>query len=297
MTDTAAPSVAIVTAVYPGVEAFFPDCLASLLPWQSHHRLVIADAGMPGLAEALAAAGLSATIVAADGTPARVRKAAIAAALATGAHWLVFLDADDVNAPVRLTALEAAMPGESVLFNDLILFGAVAAERSMFGDRFADGARVGLDDLLDANCLGLSNTAALAAAVAPVYDRVPDDAIAFDWALFSRILAGGVQARYVSGAATRYRQHAATLAGPGAGDFRRILTGVRVKAAHYRAVEDLHPGLVRRAAEFSALAARLQDDHSAAAAYVERMLAAAPPGHALWWEDVTSFEETDREAG
>ena len=286
------PVWTVVTAVYPGAEAYFPECLKSLEAQSDRDFcLVVADAGMPGLEEQLQAYSGPVRVRPASGTPARVRKAAIAESLATGAEWLVFLDADDIAETNRIEALRVRANDSDVLFNDLVMFGAGFKDpASMLSGRFRDGDTITLDKLNDGNCLGLSNTAARAHILAGIYQAVPDDVVAVDWALFSLALGESGCAVYVGNTSTWYRQHAATTVSATDLSEARIRASVAAKARHYAFLADHDAAFAARTEQFTQLARTLERDTAFASRYCAaiREIEIDQP---LWWERIKPREE------
>ena len=76
-----------------------------------------------------------------------------------------------------------------VVFHDLIFYGkGIAAEESMFGDRFFNGQKISEKDIRSYNFLGLSNTAVRTHGLVEIIQRIPDTVTAFDWAFFPACL-------------------------------------------------------------------------------------------------------------
>ena len=289
------PIWTVVTAVYPGAEVYFPECLASLEAQSDRDFcLVVADAGMPGLEEQLRAFSGPVRVRPASGTPARVRKAAIAESLSAGAEWLVFLDADDMAETNRIEALRARAADSDILFNDLILFGeGVNRPVSMLSSRFHDGDEVTRESLGEFNCLGFTNTAASARLLASVYESLPDDVVAVDWALFSLALVKADRAVYIGSTGTRYRQHPANMASFVDLSDEKIKAGVAVKARHYAFLADHDPGFAAKTEQFADLARNLEQDEALANRYCAAVRELGQTRSPLWWEHIKLREELE----
>lgn len=282
----------IAMAVYPGVEPYVAACLDSLVRQTDRDfSLVIADAGMSGMNRAVASCDVEMVVVSAFGTPGAVRQAMLAEAVEHG-DAVILQDADDEAAPNRVEVLRDRLAEHPLVFNDLFLFGdAYPVPRPMLAGRVVAEERYVLSDIRAYNVLGMTNTAARSEELARVLDLVPTDLVAYDWALFSAVLAQGNGAVFTDWTWTNYRQYAANVTGVDDFTNAQIEKGVGVKAAHYTFLErfDQHAGELRQA--YDALCDELAKDRAFATQYFDAVRAQAHEPFPLWWEAMKTKEE------
>lgn len=279
MTNATELDLAVLTTVYPGVEPYLVELADSLRAQDdpSFVLYVVNDAlDEDMLVEAFAP--LTPTFVAPGTSPAENRRAGIEALIADGVRQVVFLDADDTMAADRVGACRRALERRRLVFNELV----VPPDGPMIGGRYTNGAVVTWRDLLDFNVLGMSNTAAHLAAVAPHVEHIGEDPNVVDWGLFTRMLHQGDEAEFLADVHTYYRRHEGSFALLSA-EPEVVARAIEVKARHYDTLAALDPELARRAEVFGALRRRVQQDDAELERYVARCRRALPT-QPLWWE-------------
>lgn len=288
---TVAPRIAVFSVVHPLAEPFFDDFLDSLeSQTDQDFRVFLVDAGASALGERLADRQLNVTIHAAEGSPTAVRRQGIMAACRENIDWLIFLDSDDYCAPDRVARCRQSIAGADILFFDAVIFGkGIDKPISLLTRRF-EHAEQPEDILPHANFLGLSTTAARLKAVRAALDTLPDDLIAFDWALFTRMVLAGSVTRYVRGSPTWYRQHQDNIAGIFDLSDEQIRRGVAIKARHYALFRDAGALYARLAEAFAVLQRRIETDDIYRESYCQAVRKAAP-SIPLWWESMKLPEE------
>lgn len=276
-------SLAVVTVAHPTARPFLADMAASLREQTDRDFTVVVvdDACGDSIRESFD--GLKTRVIAAGASPADNRRVAIGAAIDDGFMHLVLADADDTFSCDRVARSRRALAEHPLVFNELLI-----DEAPVLGSRFRGGAALGLDSVLDGNCLGLSNTAARADVLAEASSAIHRDERIVDWALFTRALLRGHRAVFLHDVYTRYRRHDANLAGLGADDPTSIIRALEVKATHYRSFAHAGAPFAERAGAFEAVLTRVRSDANALGEYVRFCRASAPP-HPLWWEIARSM--------
>lgn len=283
--------LAVATVFYKGVESYAPDFLDGLRrQTDTEFTLVIANDGMAEVERLMAGYLLPCELFDVAGTPAGVRKQLLRRVAEAGYEVVILADADDVCSDNRVAVCRALLERENLVATDLVLWDSGSGSREPWlRQRFGSERRIDLDDLRDANCCGGSNMAARVAELTLHIDAVQDHLVAFDWALFTRVLLTGGSVRFTDQARSDYRQHGSNLAAPFGFDEESVFRGVRVKAQHYAALSDC-PGFSARARSFSELEQRLL----ASTELLSRYTAAVRehcPATPLWWEAIRPAEE------
>lgn len=284
--------LAVLTTVYPAALPFLDDFLEGLQNQSdSNFTLFIVNDGVEGLEDLPLGKNFDTRILKASGTPAALRRQGIDWVTQDGAEWVVFADSDDICASERVAKIRARRNNADGLFNDLLTFGShITQEKSLLSPRFKAGDAIRPDALVNVNFLGMTNTAAKAKLLKNSAAQIPDDVIAFDWALFTLIALNGAAIRYMDGAPTRYRQHDNNVAGPCNVSDQKILKGVEIKSRHYDLFCHKGDPYDRLATDFEALKIRLNTDAQFLRDYCRavRVRAGKIP---LWWQPMKLPEE------
>ncbi|MGO9133444.1 MAG: hypothetical protein ACLP8A_05265 [Methylovirgula sp.] len=202
---------------------------------------------------------------------------------------LIFIDSDDVMAPNRVEFCRTHLKSGEILATELILFGDGREPTPWLTRYYSGHHEIQLDDIIHSNCLGLSNTAVFVADIVSQFEDIPNDIIAFDWALFSMLLHFGCKSRFLSGTSTYYRQHADNIASPLASTDEQILRSVLVKAKHYRYLAKLESRFAKLRDDFDRLLTKLGDDEIYRRAFCSHMRATTPPSP-RWWENARMWD-------
>ncbi|MBX3456301.1 hypothetical protein [Ferrovibrio sp.] len=187
-----------------------------------------------------------------------MRAHSLAVGREAGCEAVAFLDYDDVAKPDMLEKYTQAFANlqTDIAYGDLALLDADGADLGMpmFGESLPDSIN-SQAELYDGNMLGFSNTA-LRTALLEVPDLQPPSAIvAYDWWLFTRLLARGAKALRVTGPVAGYRLHDANTLGsesdPSPAD---LLRRMKALAAHYAAFQGQNWAASRLSAVEAAIA-------------------------------------------
>jgi len=243
---------AIVTFVYSAAECYLTE-LADSLQAQTDGDfdvLVFSD-GFENAARFFSRFRGGNDVRRVSGPFAAIRKLGIKAAVAARYDLAIFADADDVLDSRRVeVAKRLAADGAQIVFNELELFGSVG-KRRLWRGRFREGERVGSEQILRGNCLGMGNTAVrLSTEISDAALEVEDTSPAFDWAFYTRVLRCGVQAVFTNLTRTHYRQHVGNVASVADFTDSRIRRGVFVKARHYSTLTSQGESYAHLAADF-----------------------------------------------
>ncbi|MBT3305694.1 MAG: glycosyltransferase family 2 protein [Alphaproteobacteria bacterium] len=283
---------AVLTTVYPAALPFLDDFLQGLKNQTDRDFILfIVNDGVEALGELSSGQVFEIRILEASGTAAALRRQGIAWAEKEGAEWIILVDSDDICTADRVARTRATCGKADGLFNDLIPFGAqVSEETPLLSPHFREPDPVVPHALVNSNFLGMSNTAARADLLAASAAQMPEDLIAFDWALFTRMTLDGATIRYMDGAPTRYRQHADNIASPFNISDRQVLKGVAIKARHYELFDPDGAPYDALATGFANLQARLNSDASFCQEYCHAVRKNSPD-FPLWWEPMKLPEE------
>lgn len=277
----------VITWVYPGCAPFLPELWAGLAAQtDTDFTLLIVEDGLhPDAPE-------RAHRLTARGTPAELRAAGIRWAAAHHVDALVFIDGDDVPTANRVATCRHGLNNAALVCTDLYPFTDRRERRPWLAGRMEASQPIPLELMRRANVCGLTNTAAHLSALLPHLGDIPGDTVAFDWALFTRVLEAGATSSFRPDAATWYRLHGQNTVGAGRTDDQSITRAATIKRAHYEALVNQHPRVYRPLADhFGALCIRLELDDAFRTRYCEAARTPGPNADALWWEIARPFTE------
>jgi len=283
---------AVFSVVYPGVEAYFPEFLSTLSKQTDRNfTLFLINDGLPNIEDFLKRADLDVKVKEAQEPPAALRKMGIKWVMESGAKIIIFADSDDYFAKNRVKISRDMLVQYDLVFNELVLTGkGIADYMPMLEKRFSDGEIVSCKHIRTANCMGLSNTALRVNSIPDCFDQIPDNIIAFDWALFALCLHAGERGVFTKKTITHYRQHGDNLASPYSFTEEQILRGVQVKLDHYQVFARFYEEYISLSDLFEKLLAQLQSDETLRQKYCWAVRKQAP-AISLWWEPIKSLEE------
>jgi hypothetical protein len=278
-------TLAVLTTVYPMAAPFLDDFRLSLVAQDDQDFILyVLDDQLGGMDSRFARFTGRMKIVPGHGSPGAIRTQGIRTLADDGITEVVFADCDDCLSSNRVSVARELLKQHAVVANELFAFGnGIDGSKAMLGPILHDGQRIDVGDLLHGNVLGLSNTACRVASLLPHVGAIDGNLLAYDWALYTRVLHAGTQAVFTLRASTAYRQHAGTIAGLQRNDARTLMQCVRVKASHYRALVDLGGPFPELSSAFGCLRERLERDPLALSRYVAACEAGAPPPHEAWW--------------
>jgi hypothetical protein len=227
------------------------------------------------------------TCFSAQGSPPFLRKQLLRRCADLGADGVILLDSDDTMKANRVATCRSFLEsGTPLLFNDLAHFHGEFAEAKAtpWLSAVISAPSMGLADLAEQNCLGLSNMAFLMREMPQSIFGISEKMSAFDWAFAVRFLLGlgpGGVATFVRSTCTYYRQHDENMADIGVeeGALARCL---EIKLAHYRDLVGLWPPAVEMARQAEELLQLRFTGDRAWAEYVRWAQGRFNP-RGLWW--------------
>lgn len=285
-------NTAIFSVVYPGGEQYVPEFLKSLSRQTNRDfTLFLINDGLPNLGRLLEGFDLPVKVREETGLPAALRKTGIEWVLSEGAEAIVFADADDYFADNRVEVSKRILADYDVIFNELMLVGTEIIEPTpILGQHFKEREQISTKHILSGNCMGLGNTSIRADKISLRMSEIPEDIIAFDWALFALCLHAGARTIFTQSTRTYYRQYDNNVASPNSYTEEQILRGVRVKQDHYRVLSRFYEEYARFADLYRRLLYQLQSDVLLKQKYCHAVQAQSSTSQ-LWWESIKSLEE------
>lgn len=285
---------AVFSVVYPGVEPYFPEFLSTLSKQTDRNfTLFLINDGLPNIEDFLKRTDFDVKVKDAGGSPAALRKMGIRWVQEAGAKIIIFADSDDYFSENRVEISKDMLIQYDLVFNELVLTGkGVTDSTSMIESYFSDGEIVSYKHIGTSNCMGLSNTALRVNSIPFYFDQIPENIIAFDWALFVLCLHAGARGVFTKKTLTWYRQHGDNLASPYSFTEEQILRGVQVKRDHYQMLSRFYEEYVPMADMFEKLLTQLQSDEALRRKYCQAVRKHAP-AIPLWWEPIKSLKELE----
>ena len=210
-----------------------------------------------------------------------IRRRLIETARRSGAEVLVFADCDDMLTAEALEAHRAALEDADFSYGDQILTDAALrpSGRNLYQDWNVPARVTDPDSLRDGNFVGFSGAAVRRTRLSEIACALPDEVIAADWWVFTRLLMDGRRGARTGAPVPRYRQHAGNIQGatPGA-EIEAVLRRCEIVRRHAAAL----PGFEARAAAVERLAQAIENDPEAMRPAILEACATPRP----WYADI-----------
>ncbi|KZN44374.1 glycosyltransferase family A protein [Pseudoalteromonas luteoviolacea] len=279
------PKICFLTTVFP-MEAEVVEQYFESLSKQSYtdFDLVIVNDGLVDLdSYVVKYTDLNVVVMDAEGrTPVENRRLLIDFAYSNGYQIAIFGDSDDYFSASRVeSSLKVLAQGCDILVNELHMFSAQSSTvTAVLEPHFERHQVITFEDLLDRNCMGLSNTAVnLSRVQLDSYFENALNLIALDWYLFSRALLDGARVQFTDEAVTFYRQYGENTANLIQVDKHSIERALNVKLQHYTKMKEYSDAYVARD---KAVQESINND-VISSEYINKQIdkIILPP---LWWE-------------
>jgi len=291
--------------VYEGVESFLDKCLASICHQNDDQfDLLVLNDGckVSDFTEVSKKYALQLVDVSESGlTPAQIRGKAFEFALQHGYEGIVFGDADDYFSENRISVVQKHLPFCDFMFNELSTCDVndqLIEERVLSHLGILDKVSR-LDELLDCNVVGMSNSAFNLCKIGKIELPFPPKIYAVDWWIASLLVLNGMVGTFEADAITYYRQGDHNLAGMRRQlDVDKLFFGASVKKAHYANLVDYLKNrndnrvkiVENRLNEINQLEKELSN-----ASFVEKYLNTVNAHHSAlykgWWSDIMGLED------
>lgn len=291
-------STVVAGVVYPGVEKFLVDFVASLRTQtcSDFDLLMVND----GADQSVKSAFPQQTIwIDLDKrmTIAEIRGLLINRAKSSYSR-LVFVDVDDFFTEDRVERSIAGLEGYDFVFNELTLVDSDGRvlHPNYLSSLGVEGELEGFSALLDRNVIGLSNSAINLQGLPNLC--IPSDLIAVDWWIYTVLLINGRRGKFLRDTVTFYRQHGANTIG-----MKPMLTpeklqlGLLVKKIQYRNMvpycaakgdDALAERFLEKLREAEAVEA-MTTESSSCEQYVEKVNRNFSSINNGWWSEIISI--------
>ena len=232
--------VAVLTTVFPMDARFLDEFFGSLALQSCNSFDVIVVNDGYGLLEEFSRKYPTLNIIELNhsGTPAKNREKGLRFVKDSGYDIVIFADSDDYFDSNRVEEILQLLNSNDIVVNDISLFDDNGVFQSQyFKNRIIEGELICAGYVREKNIFGMSNTAFNLV----IYDgfSFPEDLIAVDWYLFTRLLLQeGREAIFTSRTQTYYRQYSSNTVGMKNLTLESFSKGIEVKKRHYRALMD-----------------------------------------------------------
>lgn len=283
---------AVFSVIFPNAERFLDDYLISLekQTYKDFDLIVIND-GVASFSDIAIRHNLNIMEIPLSAGAARNREFGINYIKKAGYDYLIFCDSDDMYASDRLEKVIGLLARYDIVVNDLAVIdeNGKMFRRHYIADRADSNSVITLDDILDKNMCGFSNTAIHLDCIAK-YMRFDRHLTAVDWYFFTLLLKKGCRAVFTREALSFYRQYQGNIAGAAPKMTKeRISRDLDIKLAHYKT-------LTGEGSEFEYLYERFKElrEKMKSAAYAARYISRLKKANIknlLWWEHIRLPEE------
>lgn len=285
--------IGVFTVVYPGAERFLDAYFRSLSEQtRGDFDVFIVNDGMKG-ADAFARKYSNLSILETElkGSPVKIRERGLNAMAQLGYEDVVFADADDYFDNRRIERTTGHLRTIPIVVNELRIVDTLSShvDSGYLSRRFSPQSFIDADDLVDMNLCGFSNTS-IKGSLLDGDAKFDERLVALDWYFFASLLTRKVRALFVDDTHTYYRRHSDNTASFTDIGEEKVLNGVKVKTAHYRAMAQHGERYARLCDEYEMLGKRLDRDPDFKGHYV-KWVRDNMPKNALWWEPMRMPKE------
>ncbi len=280
-------SVAVVGVLYPLPKTFINDYIKSLESQSfKEFDLILFNDGFEDTKK-LKKNSLNILLEDVSGTPSEIRLKLINYILESNYEHIIFTDCDDFFSFNRIETSLDLLSSNKIICNDLDLItetGEVLASKYL-SYRIIDGQKIIIDDLLDSNMMGLTNTATRKELLKDCISLLSSEVIAFDWLLWSASLLKNNDAIFTTDTTTKYRIYENNIAGfPRNISTRYIRKGIDVKLFHYKELSEVNSNFQSLYEHFKYVKEMSNNDN-----WVKEYIIALnkyKEDNSLWWEDI-----------
>lgn len=144
----------------------------------------------------------------------------------------IFCDFDDFFSENRVADSLTLLDAYDIVVNDVDLYlDGEIIDQSLFSHNLSNGQELLLNDILQCNYFGMSNTAVKMSSIPHV--NFDHRLRAVDWHFFSLLLLNGARAVFSNKMHTVYRQHNTNIANIKCTDLTQLYNELSVKEIHY----------------------------------------------------------------
>jgi len=283
---------AVFSVVYPGVEKYFSELLSSLSKQTDQNfTLFLVDDGLANLERIIKNSDLNIEVLKLSGQPASLRKKGVQWMVEKHVQEIIFIDSDDYAQSNRVEVSRKMLENYDIVVNELLLFGKdIDIPFGLIAGRLNNKQMIERRDIVQGNCMGLSNTSIRVGGITKGMELIPDHIIAFDWALFAMSIHEGARAVFTNDTQTHYRQHLNNTASVRNYSHDQILKGVKVKSEHYQLMSKVDGSYVKLAREFDELFNHLNGSEALRERYCDAVRHRTEDSN-FWWEHVKTLTE------
>ncbi len=239
--------IAIFTTIFPAIERYLDEFLKSLQRQTcKNFDLVVVNDGCDGFKDIINEYSDFRIIeLKLSEVPSKNREFGIQYVKRKKYDVLILADSDDYFEPNRVEVSVNYLKNYDVVVNDLslVLDGAVYCE-GYLSKRVMNNQEIFLDDILDKNIFGFSNTALNVNVIDEV--EMDKDLVAVDWFFFSRILFSGASSVFTNETRTYYRQWGGNTIGIDKMTCELLDRGIDVKIKHYGLMSNIDKTYIDR---------------------------------------------------
>ena len=171
-------------------------------------------------------------------TPVKNREIGINYCIKNKYDILIFGDSDDYFKKNRVEKNLELLKNNDIVVNDLSLFNEKKIIQKMYlSKRINNYKEINLEFIVNKNIFGLSNTAIKLKNLKKF--NLPNNLIALDWYIFSKLLVEGKKAIFTNKTITFYRQHKNNIIGMKKMNNKLLKKSLIVKKKHYRALSKI----------------------------------------------------------
>lgn len=286
----------VLTCIYPSVVKYLDDFFISLSAQTDRNfEVYVINDGVANISGIFKSRTSNLSIKIRNNdlgkSPAEIRKCAINWVINDGADNIIFGDADDHFEKNRIEVIKSFLLHKNIVFNELVLFGSnVNSPYSILGRRLREGQCIREEDILNSNCIGLSNSGVKSECIKKILNDIPTAVTAFDWSFFTLLLSQHTEAIFTAGTKTYYRQYGNNIASLTSFSDEQIVNGVKVKMQHYQSLAYLNTVYAKKAEIFKKIFDNLFTDNVLKLAYCKAVRSQIVE-YPFWWETIKTLEE------
>jgi hypothetical protein len=202
----------------------------------------------------------------------------------TKAQYFIFQDADDTMSENRVEIVRKYLENHDLVVNDLSLCNEKGdlIQSSIWSERLNNNFNFTASFIRDKNIVGLGNTAISRNALEKNLKNSDPQPLVCDWFLFYQVMVQGAEGIFTTSCQTCYRQYDGNAVGIREVDKHRVAQAIRVKLAHYHALETLGYNFKDESRALENMQVRLSS---------ETLFKISTNTIPFWWEETNLYEK------
>jgi glycosyltransferase involved in cell wall biosynthesis len=233
----------LATFLYPDILTYLSAFTESIVNQSvQNFELVVFNDGVIDEGDYFRRLNVPFRIIDVEGDPISIRFQALEFLKEAKSKSVIFQDADDLMSVNRIGECLEYLKEYDLVINDLDLINerGELLQKSIWSERLDNEFVFNFEFIKSLNIVGFGNTAINAKLLTQKIERPFPEIIAADWFIFYQMMEkSNLKGVFINSCKTLYRQHGTNIAGLGTITADRVSQAIRIKKAHYMALNHI----------------------------------------------------------